>query len=424
MNTAPRERLRSTLAALAAAALACLALPASAQDALDGDAPLPPSSAPDGQGQPLGPETPDSPGDAEAAAQSSGKEGFFHQFIDEEDGKLDFSNFLGGGGFVPIPIIITEPAVDKGFGLAASFITVSPDNPRQVTRRVVGAFKTGNGSKGIGFFQSGYAFDGRLNYRVGIGHGKITLDACPAFAPNGIEYTNHYDYGIVGSALWHLADDRISVGPLFDFRKLRSELDLPGLPEDFAGDFNRTLHTGALGLGLHFDSRDNPLSPTRGINVYAEGKLNRGAFGSDRDYEVYDAQFYAFDKLTSDLRYGVKLELDAIRGDFPAFFAPAINLRGVQAQQYQGMNVLSYELEMTWQLDRRWALLAFGGIGATDAGSRRIFDNSGPVVAGGAGFRYRLARKVGLDAGVDFAYGPGGFVFYLQFGHAWSFGMD
>lgn len=400
------------------AALLTLAIPGSpvlAQEAsepkpsADGAA-LPSASAADSSAEQQAESPPDKPG-------------FFDRFIDEEDGKLDLSNFLAGGGFVPIPIIITEPAVDKGFGLAAAFISASPDNPRLVTRTGVGAIKTGNGSRGIGVFRSGYAFDGQLNYRIAVGHGKITLDAYPAFAPNGIEYTNHYDYGIIGSALWRL-DERISVGPLVDFRKLRSSITIPGLPEDFADDFNHTLHTGAVGLGVHFDSRDNPITPTRGINAYAEGKLNRDLFGSDRAYEVYDAKLYGFDTLTGDLRFGAKLELDAIRGDFPSFFAPAINLRGVQAQQYQGMTVVRYELETTWQLDRRWALLAFGGIGATDAGSRRIFRNSGPVVAGGAGFRYRLARKLGLDAGLDFAYGPGGFVFYLQFGHAWSRGMD
>ena len=64
-------------------------------------------------------------------------------------------------------------------------------------------------------------------------------------------------------------------------------------------------------------------------------------------------------------RFGTKLELDAIRGDFPAFFAPAIDLRGVQAMQYQGMNVVSSELELTWRLSRRWSLLAFGGVGGS-----------------------------------------------------------
>lgn len=356
-------------------------------------------------------------------AEPAEKPGFFHKFIDEEDGKIDFSNFLAKGGFIPIPIIITEPAVDGGFGLAAAFLSVPPDNPRQVTKTGIGAFKTGNGSRGIGAFRSGYAFGGKLNYRIGVGHGKITLDTFPSFAPEGIEYTNRYKYGILGSALWNFGGG-FSAGPLFDFRKLSSKLELPGLPDDFGKDFNHTLHTGALGFGVHFDDRDNPITPTKGVNAYVEGKANRGAFGSDRDYEEYDANLFVFDRLTSQLRFGVKVELDAIRGDYPAYFAPSIDLRGVQAGRYQGENAGSSELELTWQLSRRWSLLAFGGLGATDAGSRRIYRDSGVIAAGGAGFRYRLARKLGLDAGLDFAYGPEGFTFYIQFGHAWEFKMD
>jgi hypothetical protein len=362
----------------------------------------------------------------EATAQDAPEhKGFFARLKDEEDGKFDFSNILAKGGFMPVPIIITEPAVDGGFGLAAAFLSKDPDNPRQITKTVAAAFKTGNGSYGYGALRSGYAFDGRLNYRVAVGRGKITLTTYPGFAPDGIEYTNHYDYGLIGSALWHFKDARFSAGPLFDFRKLRSQLDLgANVPEKFAGDFSRTLHTGALGLGFHFDDRDNPMTPTRGTNAYMEAKFNRGAFGSDRDYSLFTIESYSFDRLGPNWRIGQKLELKGIRGDFPAYFAPSIDLRGVQAGRYQGMNMASSELELGWQLSPRWSLLAFGGVGATDGGDRRIYKDSGAIFAGGAGFRYRIARKLGLDAGLDFAYGPEGFVFYIQFGHAWSFGMD
>lgn len=343
-------------------------------------------------------------------------------FFDEKDGQLDFSNFLASGGFIPVPIIITEPAVEQGLGVAAVFL--SADKPRQITRNVLAAVKTGNGSNGVGFVRAGYAFDGQLNYRVALGHGKITLNAYPPFAPGGVEYTNTYDYGVLGSAFWRLPDDRISAGPIFDFRKLVSHIAIPGLPEDFAKDFDRTLKTGALGLGLHFDGRDNPLTPTSGVNAYAEAKFNRDAFGSDREFENYDAHLYGFRRLSPALRLGYKLEYDAIRGDFPGYFAPAVNLRGVEAQRYQGMDVLSSELELTWQAGERWALVAFGGFGASDAGDRRTFSDSGDLWAGGLGFRYRIARKLGLDAGLDLAYGPEGAVFYIQFGHAWTAAMD
>ena len=41
-----------------------------------------------------------------AAEFEEADKGFFHQFFDEEDGKLDFSRFLAKGGFIPIPVII------------------------------------------------------------------------------------------------------------------------------------------------------------------------------------------------------------------------------------------------------------------------------------------------------------------------------
>lgn len=358
------------------------------------------------------------------AGEPNTRNGFFHRFVDEEDGMVDFSNFLAKGGFIPVPIIITEPVVDGGFGLAAAFLTVPKDNPRQVSRRFVAAFKTGNGSTGGVYFDAGYAFDGRLNYRLGIGRGNFKLEGFPSFAPQGVEYTNHYKYGIMGSALWKIGQGGWSAGPIFDFRKLDSGIAIPGLPERFERDFNNTLKTGALGLGAHFDSRNNSLTPTSGINAYVEGKANRGAFGSDRDYEDYDVHFYGFARISPALRGSLKVEFDGIRGDYPSYFAPAITLRGVQAIRYQGQNVVSSEAELVWELSSRWSLVAFGGVGATDAGSRRIFDDSGFVASGGAGFRYRLARKFGLDAGLDFAYGPGGSVFYVQFGHAWMLRMD
>jgi hypothetical protein len=354
----------------------------------------------------------------------AGDEGFFRQFFDDEDGKLDFSKFLAKGGFIPVPIIISEPAVDGGFGLAAAFLTADPDDPRNVTRRIAAAFKTGNGSYGYGYFQSGQALDNRVTYKFGVGRGKVNLTAYPRFATGGIEYTNEYKYGVIATARWHLADERISVGPIIDFRRFDSQLDVAGAPPEYAQDFGRTLTTGAVGLGAHFDSRDNRLTPSSGVNAFVDAKFNRDELGSDRNFEIYDADFYLFHRLSPEWRLAAKAELDAARGRYPTVFAPYIDQRGIEAVRYQGETVLSSEAEVTWQLSRRWSLLAFGGYGRTDSGGSRVFENSGAIVSGGGGIRYRIARKLGLDAGVDLAVGPEGTVIYLQFGHAWGLGMD
>lgn len=374
--------------------------------------------------QPPGRGTGESMGPVDQPASEKHESWLRRNFFDPEDGKFDLSRSLAQGGFVPVPVIITEPAVDGGFGIAAQFVTMPEDNPRHVTRRIAAAFKTGNGSYGYGYFQSGYAFDGKVRYKIGAGRGKVNLEAHPAFLPGGVNYTNKYDYGILGSALWQLPDERFSAGPLIDFRQLTSKLDFENAPEDFDRDFGRKMNTGALGLGFHFDSRDNPITPTQGVNAFVEGKFNSGTFGSDRKYQIYDLDLYAFKKLSPKWNLGFKTEIDAARGNFPSYFAPSIDLRGVEAIRYQGSTVQSSEAEVTLRLNERWSILAFAGVGSAHSGGSRIFDDSGAIFAGGAGIRYRIARKQGIDFGVDVAAGPSGGVFYLQFGHAWAFGMD
>ncbi|SNS30355.1 BamA/TamA family outer membrane protein [Sphingopyxis indica] len=403
-----------TMIAVAAPCLAALAgaLPASGQEN------PPAASAPDSYQAPEGPPTEDS-------TETAKPESKFHRmFFDETDGKLDFSRLLEKGGFFPMPVIITEPAVDGGFGIVAQFITLPKEKGGSMTRRMAGAVKTGNGSYGYGYYQSGSIADGRISYKFGAGRGKVTLTAYPRLLPAGLEYTNKYDYGVLGSVQFHLADRRFSIGPLLDFRQIHSKIDIAGLPEQLDDVFDRKLNTGAVGLGMHFDDRDNALSPTKGSNLYAEGKFNLDALGSDREFQSYALHGYGFQPLSSDWRVGAKVEVDAVRGSYPAYFASSINLRGVEARRYQGGTAVSTELEATRRLDDRWSIVGFAGMGYTDAGGKRIYADSGTIVAGGAGFRYRIARKLGLDAGVDVAVGPGGAIFYLQFGHAWGFGMD
>ena len=50
----------------------------------------------------------------------------FQRFLDPEDGQLDLSEWLlDRRGFLPMPIIITEPAVGFGGGVALVFISES-----------------------------------------------------------------------------------------------------------------------------------------------------------------------------------------------------------------------------------------------------------------------------------------------------------
>lgn len=78
----------------------------------------------------------------------------------------------------------------------------------------------------------------------------------------------------------------------------------------------------------------------------------------------------------------------------------------------------SIEAEARWQFFGRWSVVGFGG-GGTTRSNRGTFKATQNVGSGGIGFRYELARKFGLDAGIDVAHCPGTTAVYFVVGNAW-----
>ena len=65
--------------------------------------------------------------DSHAAWIESTSKWFDENMIDAEDGKLDIGNYLSSAtGFLPVPIIITEPAVGFGAGVAVAVAYFHP----------------------------------------------------------------------------------------------------------------------------------------------------------------------------------------------------------------------------------------------------------------------------------------------------------
>jgi hemolysin activation/secretion protein len=104
--------------------------------------------------------------------------------------------------------------------------------------------------------------------------------------------------------------------------------------------------------------------------------------------------------------------------DTPFFLKPYVSLRGVPALRYQDDRAVMAETELRWNLTPRWALIGFIGAGKA-YGGRTSWSEAETVVAKGFGGRYLVARQLGLYAGLDFAWGPEDFAFYLQVGSAW-----
>ena len=75
-------------------------------------------------------------------------------------------------------------------------------------------------------------------------------------------------------------------------------------------------------------------------------------------------------------------------------------------------------MERRMQCWRRFSLVAFGGLGAAWNDFDHL-DGQRTIETAGGGFRYELARRYGLHAGLDLAFGPDETAIYVQVGNAW-----
>lgn len=336
---------------------------------------------------------------------------FQDNFFDEDDGKLDVSNWLAKGGFFPVPIIITEPAVEAGLGFAFAWIYGGdPVNKSPPNTTGLAALGTGNGSEAYAAFHRGYYFDDRLRVNGVVADTSLNLNFFSDVVPGGFRY--NFD-GVYASAAatTRVRDSNWFAGGRYTYFdadvRYRGAGNAPGdLP---TAPVNARL--SGLGAILDYDTLDNSLTPNDGTSARLSATVYDKALGSNFDYTAAGLSIFSWKTPNPTWTHGVKFEVEATSDDAPFFVRPFISLRGIPVARYQSDAVVSTEVETFYRLNDRWRATAFGGVG---------YAGDDPKFTVGAGFRYRIARKLGLDAGIDIAQGPEDTVLYIQFGTAWQ----
>jgi len=344
-------------------------------------------------------------------------------FKDTLDNAFDISNYMYNlHGFLPVPSLITEPAVGYGGALAGMFFIPKKDKDStrfQMPDMVVGVgglTENGTWFAGVGYI--GFWNKDKIRYRGIFGYGDINLKYYGSgdgiLDKNPIKF-NLSSYFFLQQAIFRVSKSKFFLGGryLFSKTKITAFQD-----SDIINPIDFDLTNSGVGFISEYEALNNLLSPTKGLRINLSYDQYLKALGGDRDFGKLSFFTYYYQPVLKNWTAGFRVESLLSVGDAPFYMLPFISLRGVPAMRYQGEIIALIETEQQFMFTRRWGIVAFGGYGQTFNYSND-FENGSKAWNAGAGFRYLIARRLGLKMGIDVARGPEQWAFYVVFGSAW-----
>lgn len=344
---------------------------------------------------------------------------------DPEDGRLDMSRWLlERKGFLPIPLVITEPAVGYGGGLGLAFFhanegTGVDGKPMPPDVSVLLGLATENGTWAGGGAHVGFWRRNTIRTASALLVPSVNIDFygggdLPEI-PGGVAYQLQ-GWLAYQSALFRVRGGNWWAGGQVIYFDAETKLrDSPPPPLDqLAGKVTN----GSVGATLQYDSRDNLFSPTTGWSGELQVRQHWGEFRDDFSYTALDADSKYYFRGGDDWYFGWRVKASFSGEDTPFYALPFISMRGIPMARYQGEQVANTEFEARYAIDSRWSVLGFGGVGRAASADEKL-SKAADRWSGGGGFRYLIARQLGFQTGIDVAKGPEEWAFYLQFGSAW-----
>ncbi len=346
---------------------------------------------------------------------------------DSLDGNFDFSKFLiDYKGFMPVPVIITEPALgDLGMLMAFTFFTRHPVPPGKTyvapDITAAAAMYTANGSWLLGGGRIGSLPQSGIKYRAFGGYASLNLDFYREFPQEG---ERKFSFNIktipvllnmskeVGST-----DLYLGLQYLFAAAEVKPEFE-GNYPDFFPGKDDKS-NNGTLSVFADMDKRDNFFTPSKGFRINVMYGLDDQWTGSDYRYSRLTGFLNWFIPVNRNWISGLRLDGQGVFNRPPFYFLPYLNMRGVPVARYQGFSTVVAETEQRYDFSLRWSAVAFGGLGKA-MGKNQPFSDADLIYNYGGGFRYLMARAFGIRGGIDVAASPGNVGWYIVFGHNWN----
>jgi len=349
-------------------------------------------------------------------------------FYDPADGQLDLSHWLlQQKGFLPVPILITEPAVGYGGGLGALFFRESIGEAAARAKETgrlappdiygLGAVGTDNGSKGAAAGGMVSFDNDHYRWRGGIARPSINLDFYGRGGDLGPVGYNLDGWASVQHGMMRLGESDTWLVARWNWLDFDSKFDA-GTDLGPLGPLELKSKASGLGLSLEYDSRDNIFTPNRGWTGSLDLTWYDPDWGSDTRFQTYRGKVFAYWPATKDVIVAGRVDYRSANGQVPFFMLPYVDLRGVPAMRLQDTRTGVLETEVRWNVTPRWGLIGFIG-GGRAWGQAHDFEDGTDTFAKGVGFRYAIAKALGLWVGIDWAWSTQDKAFYIQVGNGW-----
>ena len=350
---------------------------------------------------------------------------FFKQFKDSTDGALDLSYFLKDlNGVLPIVAPITEPAVGLGVAVAAAYFipkkNINEKGYQQPDIAGIAGGYTQNGTWFVGGGYMGFWKKDRIRYRGVLGYGDVNLEYYRSESSPLEKKTEEFNinsFMFLQQVVFRMGKTDFFLGGKYQLAKTNVEFikdaELPDIdPRDFE------LWNSGLSIITEYENLNNIFSPTKGMRIHLSYDQNLEWLGSDKNWGRLNFFSHLYYPVNQIWVPALRLESQLATGEIPFYAKPFVQLRGVPALRYQGDLTMTAETEHLFNLNSRWSLVGFTGIG-TAFSTNDNFKSEELVWNAGGGFRYLIARIFGLKMGLDIARGPEDWAVYVVFGSSW-----
>ncbi|WP_159873485.1 MULTISPECIES: BamA/TamA family outer membrane protein [unclassified Raoultella] len=335
--------------------------------------------------------------------------------FDPEDGMVDMSHYLQDNqyGFLPVPMVITEPAVGYGGGLFGLFLhgkgTRKGDNFIPPPMTAFGGGATQNGTWFVGGGHRHTWNDDHIRYLVMMGYANIKLDiygdGLSHFDQKKAIHSQTKGYGGLQKLLFRVGDSPVFVGASQVYAKTDISAENPVVNRVWQQVFGQESTSSALGVVAEYDTTDNFFYPKKGLSVQGEYRFYRSLLGGDYHYNQFSLDGKYFFPLSRTLTLAVAGNYQSLThhdNRLTPMARPYIELRGISRYRYQGDYVTTAQTQLAWEFTPRWILQGFVGVGSAADEAHALWDQT--EVAWGTGFRYLIARQYGLHTGIDIAF--------------------